>query len=228
MPNGWYKCTLNFNAGTGATTANYIRLQLANADATINVTGNDVNGTYLWGAQLEAGAFATSYIPTTTTALTRNADVATMTGTNFSDWYNASEGTFEFSSVAASGVSVTQYAFSVSDGTNNNLLAIYRPNTKLLSSAMISGGATQHDSSSAVTQENSTSAGNGIAIKASDSARAFKGNSAQSVASGTLPTVDRLQFGNRTDGLRAWNGHISKFAYYAPRLTNAEVQAFSK
>lgn len=50
---------------------------------------------YAWGAQLEAGAFPTSYIPTTTTALTRNADVATMTGTNFSDWYNVDAGTWQ-------------------------------------------------------------------------------------------------------------------------------------
>jgi hypothetical protein len=179
-------------------------------------------------AQLELGSFNTSFILTGAAAVTRNADVATMTGTNFSDWYNATEGGFVVSTIAATGVSVTQYVFSVSDGTNNNLIAVYRPNTKLLSSTIISSGAAQHDSSSTVTQENSTFAGNGIAIKASDSARAFKGNSAQSVASSTLPTVDRLQFGNRTDGLRPWNGHISKFAYYTLRLITAEVQAFSK
>ena len=48
-----------------------------------------------WGAQSEAGTFATSYIPTTTAAVTRAADSApAMTGTNFSSWYNQPEGTF--------------------------------------------------------------------------------------------------------------------------------------
>ena len=47
---------------------------------------------YIWGAQVEAGAFATSYIPTTTLAVLRNADDVTMSGTNFTSWYNASEG----------------------------------------------------------------------------------------------------------------------------------------
>lgn len=42
----------------------------------------------VWGAQLEAGAFATSYIPTVAASVARSADIATMTGTNFSSWFN--------------------------------------------------------------------------------------------------------------------------------------------
>jgi hypothetical protein len=51
---------------------------------------------YVWGAQLELGAFPTSYIPTVASQVTRTADIATMTGTNFSDWYNQTEGSFVF------------------------------------------------------------------------------------------------------------------------------------
>ena len=47
---------------------------------------------YLWGAQLELGSFPTSYIPTTTAAVPRAADAASMTGTNFSSWYSNPEG----------------------------------------------------------------------------------------------------------------------------------------
>ena len=45
-------------------------------------------------AQLEAGAFPTSYIPTTTAAATRSADLPSITGTAFSEWYRQDEGTF--------------------------------------------------------------------------------------------------------------------------------------
>ena len=79
FPNGWYRLTFTvteggvfgFNAWNGLTSPLYI-----------------------WGAQCEAGSFPTSYIPTTTATVTRAADVASMTGTNFSSWYNQSQGTF--------------------------------------------------------------------------------------------------------------------------------------
>ena len=50
----------------------------------------------IWGAQTEAGAFVTSAIPNTTSSstVTRNADVVSMTGTNFSDWYNIGAGSW--------------------------------------------------------------------------------------------------------------------------------------
>jgi len=48
---------------------------------------------YLWGADLQAGAFPTSYIPTTSATATRAADVASITGSAFSSWYRQDEGT---------------------------------------------------------------------------------------------------------------------------------------
>ena len=56
----------------------------------------------LGGLQLEAGSFATSYIPTTTSAITRAAESASMTGTNFSSWFNAGAGTFYAEGIALS------------------------------------------------------------------------------------------------------------------------------
>jgi hypothetical protein len=57
----------------------------------------------IWGAQLENASFFTSYIPTSGSTVTRNADVATMTGTNFSDWFNDNAGTFFIETNARNG-----------------------------------------------------------------------------------------------------------------------------
>jgi hypothetical protein len=68
--NGWYRCTL---ANNNLQTLAYYQLGLA--DANNGVTPTSSGSAYLWGAQLEAGSYPTSYIPTTSASVTRNADV---------------------------------------------------------------------------------------------------------------------------------------------------------
>lgn len=78
LANGWYRvaCVLD-SSGTGATTPK-IEVGITTADNTLSYTGSTSNGAYLWGLQHEAdGGVETSYIPTTTAAVTRNADVIT-------------------------------------------------------------------------------------------------------------------------------------------------------
>jgi hypothetical protein len=98
-PNKWYRFTisatpsftgtLSLNTSMG-TPNNY--LDVGTPDI-YKYVGDGNSGFYTWGAQLEAGAFPTSYIPTVASTVTRSADLASMTGTNFSSWYNQSEGT---------------------------------------------------------------------------------------------------------------------------------------
>jgi hypothetical protein len=71
-----------------------------------------------WGGQLEQGAFPTSYIPTTSAAVTRNGDVPTVA--SLGSWYSANEGTiFAEASVPAIPVNAYGPVVELSDGTSN-------------------------------------------------------------------------------------------------------------
>lgn len=93
--NNWYRVSATYTVPAGQTTFRP-QFRIGNYDG-INYNGSQV---YLWGAQVELGAFPTSYIPTTGVTVTRAADVASITGANFSNWYNNANSTFYASGIA--------------------------------------------------------------------------------------------------------------------------------
>ena len=111
--NGWYRCIA---IGT-ASAVTGVYFNISNTATQLAYSGDGTSGIYLWGAQLEAGSFATSYIPTVASQVTRAADVAVMTGTNFSSWYNQSEGTILSQGISNSLVNSTYWSLR---GTGSN------------------------------------------------------------------------------------------------------------
>ena len=172
---------------------------------------------YIWGAQLEAGAFATSYIPTTTISLTRNADVVSMTGTNFSSWYNQSEGAIVCS---VSGGKNSVWAVSYDMGTTGNL-AYVRQTSPTAVSSVINGAGSSAASITAHTAYTTV-----LAYKINDCAFAINGGQLSTFA-GTPGTATDLIIGS-LNGSFVLNGHVKKLMFYPQRLTNAECVAFSK
>jgi len=81
-PNGWYRVTSTMTATASGTSAMQIRTAPLSGAGT-GYQGDGTGTILIWGAQLEAGAFTTSYIPTTTATVTRAADVASITEANF-------------------------------------------------------------------------------------------------------------------------------------------------
>jgi hypothetical protein len=86
---GWWRVSLTF---TTPDTRN-IQHGINAITSTSVYTGDGTSGLYIWGAQLETGAFPTSYIPTQASTRTRAVDFARITDKNFSEFYNQSEGT---------------------------------------------------------------------------------------------------------------------------------------
>jgi hypothetical protein len=220
--NGYWRCSITAQATATASSA--AALYLIDG-STLSYTGDGTSGVYIWGAQLEAGAFATSYIPTTTTSLTRNADVVSMTGTNFSDWYNATEGTFYVQGIPTTTAS--SGALSIDDGTSNERMQV-RALSGGGQAAVIDGGSTQANLATGTWAVNAR--GQCVfAYKASSFACAAGGAAAATSPTGTVPTVNNLKIGGSAGLNQAYfNGAISKVNYWPQRLTNAEVQAFSK
>lgn len=225
--NGWYRCAITVT--TAASGTPNIAIFVANANGSISYAGTTGSGIYPYGAQLEAGAFATSYIPTTTTSLTRNADQVAMTGTNFSDWYNSSEGSFtvQFDSAAVSATDTKlYYALGASNGTASNLNGVYTYQAAAYG-ATVNGGAGQANISAGAVTVNTTQKVC-YGYKVNSFAASLNGAAANLDGSGSIPTVDRLSIGALYGSTNVLNGHVAKLAFYPQRLTNAEVRAFSK
>jgi hypothetical protein len=94
LNNGWVRLTLTFTA-TQIVSVCDIALTQANGDTAPALSGTEF--VYIYGAQLEAGSYATSYIPTTSASVTRNADVISKTG--ISSLIGQSEGVLFFDGI---------------------------------------------------------------------------------------------------------------------------------
>ena len=118
--NGWYRCII----GKAASAANeIIRINMQPTASTADFAGDGTSGIYVFGAQYETGSVATSYIPTTTAAVTRNADVVSVSGA-VSGAIGQTSGTFYLDiSYAYRGLSTPNRWLEISSASNNIGLA---------------------------------------------------------------------------------------------------------
>jgi hypothetical protein len=179
--------------------------------------------------QLEQGAFATSVIPTTTTALTRALDAAAMTGTNFSSWYNQSEGTVSvaFDVYAPSVPDGYGRVYQIDDGTLNNNIALLKNNgfgSVYYGYVGVAGVVQVTLFTPAILANIPVKVA--TAYKLNDFAQSTNGESVTTDTSGTIPTVTQMRIGS-TSGSAAMNGHIRRITYFNRRLANSELQLLS-
>jgi hypothetical protein len=231
---GWYRCSYALTLG-GTNTAIFCDLNIVSAGSTISYTGDGTSGMYIWGAQLEAGAFPTSYIPTTTATVTRSADVASITGTNFSSWYRQDEGTvFAETQLPAGSATNTssRTTIDLTDGSTNN-----RFNIRAITSATTadqltirSGAATTAQFGSNGSAVGTTTRKYAAAVKLDDFASWATGAStAGSDTSGAMPIgINQANIGGATGGTEFLSGTIRRLVYWGQRLPNSVLQTITQ
>ncbi len=217
-------------------TANWTRVEKTETQAGSNFelilrpalgTSSGTVSVLVYGGQLEVGAFATSYIPNIATGTTtRNADVVSMTGTNFSSWWNSTAGTFFTSYQTLVNSSISAARGILTYDSSGNKLVTY-----------IGGGGTTastYDGSSIVAATGSAVATASKTVMAYSSAGRAIATNGGTVATGSAPsagflTATLLNIGALNVSTTGQiNGYIKAVRYWPQRLTNAEIQAFSK
>ena len=227
--NSWYRVSLTI---TATVAVYYSALTMVTGTSTVYYIGDDTSGIFIWGAQLETGAFATSYIPTVASQVTRNTDVATMTGTNFSSWYNQSEGTFVVEGATISGgnvyraLAVARAAVGITDRVDISIGTGRSGGAGGFRDTIAVGGVVQAELGDLIAFAAETPYKHAFAYKANDFASATSGANLVTDASGTVPTVALLDIGNR-NGAHQINGWVRSIAYYNTRLPNATLQALT-
>lgn len=116
-PNGWYRCSIKFTAGTDLSGTVLIRQASANGTSTVPLDGNSF--IYLWGAQFEQSSFATTYIKTTSNiSSTRSAETCNSAGD--ASTFNSEEGIL-FAEIATDR---TDVKISIGNGTNQKVVVL--------------------------------------------------------------------------------------------------------
>ena len=219
--NGWYRCGIVFDSDA-ADPAGFFRVRLAdgNGDATVDLDGT--SSIFVWGAQLEAGAFPTSYIPTTTVGVPRNKDDINTTSVG---WYNASASTvYVHSSVPYVGAT-NQFSFAVSDGLFSDSLLCYRSSGTASTVNSFAAGGNDGAATAASQWSNGDEKRDAFVLALNDLTYYQDGSiiGAQDTTA-DLPTIDRLNIGSNYENSQHWNGHIKEIRYYNERKANTWLE----
>jgi hypothetical protein len=223
--NGWYRCSVFPLKSTSITST--LTIRLISTGSTTNYTGDGTSGIFVFGAQLEVGAFPTSYIPTTTTALTRAADVASVN--TLSPWYNQTEGSVyvELQSLSpltavqsvALGKFPTVYFFEAGASDSNLLWYGVGAEMFILNTynniGTVPSGINKFAVSMAPTAGQSRSSLNGAAA-------VNRNGTLSGTATGLFLGGNSL-----TPGGTALNGWLRRFTYYPRTLSAAELASIT-
>ena len=227
LGDGWYLASITGTPDTAAGSGiAYLQIRLLNASGDESYQGDGTSGLYAWGVQLEMAAAPSSYIPTTSAAVARAADVWTVVLAN--DWFNTTAGALFIAGKTAPGLPPsggTQVLAMFDDGTALNRFYIWRVNTgNIYFSAIVGGVATSPNLG--VISDN-TAFKIVVTWSSTNVSAVINGNSPVTSTITAVPTLSNLRIGLSSSGTGQWGGHINHLAYFPVALSDVQLQAIT-
>ena len=222
--NGWYRYSIT---RTPTSTASGFM--------DINHTSSTASTVAVWGAQVEAGAFATSYFPVhDDTTATRGADIVDIDGEDFTDFYNQTEGTIISSHTLLSGVPNAEnvYVYQIQDATTNNAIRVVDKNSSYSNVAtglVINASSSQFHFNNTIDSFSKNKVLVALSVKQNDFAGCHNGGTVETDTSGTLATnFNSIGIGRYppSSGYEL-NGHIQRFIYYPKQLSDSQLKTLT-
>lgn len=212
--------TLTRYTFTNSTSDNRVAIKIASSGDSI----------IMWGAQLEEGSFATSYIPTTTAEVTRYADDVYVDGTNFSRWYRQDQGTFIISHAAtAIDATVRDYGgVTVENSDSSSMLSVRCSSSgtgSLIYDAFGSASSVTQFNFVGLTTTETSLVTHAVAYIANSCAHSYNGTVTElepvGQTSATMASnMVRLHIGNNVGAQT-----VARIVYYPKRLSDAELKS---
>jgi len=226
--NGWYRCSISRAATISATPSSPFFFNSQNSDSATSVTftGDGTSGAFLWGAQLETGSVATSYIPTTAGTGSRSADVISVSGA-VSGSIGQTEGTiYAEVDLKNKGVSLSRVIY-LSDGTSNNEIRISHSVTTagdLQIAIRLAGSLVVNQTSPTAVYFGINKIAVGYKVGTNEVVMYVNGSQIiLSTSSGNMPACNTIHLGSQLGTSNFLNDRIRAAALYTTRLTNAEL-----
>jgi hypothetical protein len=212
--NGWYRCSAVITPGGSS---DNIYILLADSNGSVTATTNGTDGLYIYGAQLEQGSYATSYIPNYGTPQTRAQDVCD--GAVDAATFNDSEGVL-YAEIAALADDGTFRNISVNNGTTAQSVRIYYRNTTNQITALIGSSS---GSSVTVSVANAYTFNKIAFVYQNDNAKLFVNGVLEGTISGiTMPTgLNQLDF--NIANVLPFYGKAKEVIYFPKALSDLQL-----